>query len=39
MNMLPLFFDIDEFCKFFEPLWRKHLLAKTEEENEFHCLQ
>ncbi len=27
MNILPLFFEIDEFCREFEPLWREHLLA------------
>jgi hypothetical protein len=27
MNILALFFDIDEFCKLFEPAWKRHLLA------------
>ena len=27
MNILPLFFEIDEFCRWFEPLWNKHLLS------------
>ncbi len=27
MDILPLFFEIDEFCQVFEPLWRKRLLA------------
>ena len=27
MDILTLFFEIDEFCRVFEPLWRKHLLA------------
>lgn len=27
MDILPLFFEIDEFCRVFEPLWRKRLLA------------
>jgi len=27
MDILPLFFDIDEFCQVFEPLWRKRLLV------------
>jgi hypothetical protein len=27
MDILTLFFDIDEFCKLFEPIWMKHLLA------------
>lgn len=26
MDILTLFFDIDEFCKLFEPLWKRHLL-------------
>jgi hypothetical protein len=29
VNILPLFFEIDEFCRFFEPLWTKHLLAQN----------
>jgi len=27
MDILTLFFDIDEFCRIFEPIWKKHLLA------------
>ena len=27
MEILPLFCDIDDFCQFFEPLWKKRLLA------------
>ena len=27
MDILTLFFDIDEFCKDFEPLWKQHLLS------------
>jgi hypothetical protein len=27
MDILALFFDIDEFCKLFEPAWKHHLLA------------
>lgn len=27
MDILPLFFEIDEFCQVFEPLWKKRLLA------------
>ena len=27
MDILTLFFEIDEFCCVFEPLWRKYLLA------------
>lgn len=34
MDILTLFFDIDEFCKAFEPLWNKHLLeADTKKRN------
>jgi hypothetical protein len=28
MDILALFFDIDEFCKLFEPAWNNHLLDK-----------
>jgi hypothetical protein len=27
MDILPLFFEIDEFCQVFEPLWKERLLA------------
>ena len=27
MDILPLFFEIDEFCPVFEPLWKEHLLS------------
>lgn len=27
MDILPLFCDIDDFCQFFEPLWKKRLLC------------
>jgi len=27
MDILPLFFDIDEFCQMCEPFWNRHLLA------------
>jgi len=27
MDILPVFCDIDDFCLFFEPLWRKRLLT------------
>ncbi len=27
MDILPLFCDIDDFCQFFEPAWRRRLLA------------
>lgn len=29
MNILPLFFEIDEFCRFFEPMWNQHLLTRN----------
>ena len=29
MDILPLFFEIDEFCQRFEPIWNKHLLARN----------
>jgi len=29
MNILPLFFEIDEFCKVVEPLWNKHLVGNN----------
>jgi hypothetical protein len=29
MDILALFFDIDEFCKLFEPIWNRHLLAEN----------
>ena len=29
MNILPLFFEIDEFCRWFEPIWSRHLLAQN----------
>ena len=29
MNILPLFFEIDEFCRRFEPLWHRHLVAEN----------
>ena len=32
MNILPLFFDIDEFCKQFEPIWNDHLLAENHKQ-------
>jgi hypothetical protein len=27
MEILPLFCDIDDFCQFFEPLWKRRLLS------------
>jgi hypothetical protein len=32
MNILPLFFEIDEFCRFFEPLWNQHLIAQSRKQ-------
>lgn len=32
MDILPLFFEIDEFCKVFEPLWNKHLLSQNNKK-------
>jgi transposase len=32
MNILPLFFDIDEFCKQFEPAWTKRLIAEKAKQ-------
>lgn len=29
MNILPLFFEIDEFCRWFEPVWNQHLIAES----------
>lgn len=30
MDILPVFCDIDDFCLFFEPLWKQRLLAAKE---------
>jgi Transposase DDE domain len=32
MNILALFCDIDDFCLFFEPLWRKRLLETRQRD-------
>jgi len=29
MNILPLFFEIDEFCRWFEPVWNRHLITEN----------
>lgn len=29
MNILPLFFEIDEFCRTFEPHWNRHLVSEN----------
>lgn len=35
MNILALFCDIDDFCLFFEPLWRKRLLEMRQRNRAF----
>ncbi len=32
MNILPLFFEIDEFCQRFEPIWNRHLMAEKRKK-------
>lgn len=32
MNILPLFFEIDEFCRWFEPVWNQHLIAESRKQ-------
>lgn len=32
MNILPLFFEIDELYRCFEPIWNSHLLARNRKE-------
>jgi hypothetical protein len=34
MEILPLFCDIDDFCQFFEPLWKRRLLSSGERRRE-----
>jgi len=34
MNILPVFCDIDDFCQFFEPLWKKRLLSSGQRQRE-----
>ena len=34
MDILPLFCDIDDFCQFFEPLWKRRLLSEGERQRE-----
>ncbi len=34
MDILPVFCDIDDFCQFFEPLWKKRLLLSGERHRE-----
>jgi transposase len=32
MDILALFFDIDEFCRIFEPVWNQHLLDQERKK-------
>jgi len=32
MNILPLFCSIDEFCRWFEPVWNQHLIAESRKQ-------
>jgi hypothetical protein len=34
MDILPVFCDIDDFCQFFEPLWKKRLLSEGERQRD-----
>lgn len=34
MDILPVFCDIDDFCQFFEPLWKKRLLSSGERQRD-----
>jgi len=34
MDILPVFCDIDDFCQFFEPLWKRRLLSSGERQRE-----
>jgi hypothetical protein len=34
MDILPVFCDIDDFCRFFEPLWKKQLLCVGERQRD-----
>jgi hypothetical protein len=34
MDILPLFCDIDDFCLFFEPLWKRRLLCAGERQRD-----
>jgi hypothetical protein len=34
MDILPVFCDIDDFCLLFEPLWKRQLLAATEQKRQ-----
>ena len=34
MDILPVFCDIDDFCQFFEPLWKQRLLSEGERRRD-----
>ncbi|HEV7892151.1 MAG TPA: IS982 family transposase, partial [Pyrinomonadaceae bacterium] len=34
MDILPIFCDIDDFCQFFEALWKKRLLSEGERRRD-----
>lgn len=34
MDILPVFCDIDDFCQFFEPRWKKRLLSTGERQRD-----
>jgi len=34
MDILPVFCDIDDFCQFFEPLWKQRWLSSGERQRD-----
>ena len=34
MEILPLFCDVDDFCQFFEPLWKRRLLSSGQRRRD-----
>lgn len=32
MDILPVFFEVDEFCRFFEPIWNQHLISHNRKQ-------
>jgi hypothetical protein len=34
MEILPVFCDIDDFCQFFEPLWKRRLLSSGDRQRD-----
>src|SRR5215216_5434503 len=34
MDILPVFCDIDDFCRLFEPLWKRRLLSSGERQRD-----